>query len=342
MKTITHEDLKEVLKICYDKKTPLFLWGGCGIGKSSVIKQVAKELEVDFIDVRISQLEPSDLRGLPSVCNGETKWLSPNWLPKGNTKGILFFDELNLAVPSIQASCYQLILDRKLGDYTLPEGWVVLSAGNRTEDKANTFEMPSPLANRFIHTELVVPSIDKWGDWAMNNGIDSRIVAFLNFKPTRLYTFDNKLKDKAFATPRTWEFTSTLIKGLDYDKNKEVMDTLIASAVGEGTAIEMSAFLKLARKINAEDLLKNPKKVKEIKEIDLKYSMLSCISEYYARHKKKETLTQLLGVVKEMEVEYGVLMLRLTKVVDEHFFKQNITSIPIFKELAQTYQKYLI
>ena len=342
MKSITHADLKEVVKTAYEKRIALFIWGTMGIGKSSVIKQVADELNVNFIDVRISQLEPSDLRGLPSVCNGETKWLPPNWLPKGDTKGILFFDELNLAVPSIQASCYQLILDRKLGDYTLPQGWVILSAGNRIEDKANTFEMPSPLANRFIHTELAVPSVEAWGNWAFSHEIDTRILAFLNFKPSRLFGFDSKLKDKAFATPRTWEFCSTLIKGLDYDKDKDLMDTLIASSVGEGTAIEMTAFLKLARKVNAEDLLKNPSKVKTIKEIDLKYSMLSTISEYYSRHKKKDTLTQVLGVVKEMEVEFGVLMLRLTKVVDEQFFKANITGIPLFKELSQTYAKYLI
>jgi len=341
MKQIGHGELKEVLKVCYEKQIPLFLWGACGIGKSSMVKELAKDLKIDFIDVRISQLEPSDLRGLPSVSNGETKWLSPNWLPKCG-KGILFFDELNLAVPSIQASCYQLILDRKLGDYTLPQGWVILSAGNRIEDKANTFEMPSPLANRFIHTELVVPSVEAWQNWAFANGIDGRIISFLNWKPTRLFGFDNKLKDKAFATPRTWEFTSHLIKGLEYDKDKELMDTLIASAVGEGTAIEMTAFLKLQRKINAEDLLKNPKKVKEIKEIDLKYSMLSTISEYFNKHKKKETLGQILGVVKEMDVEYGVLMLRLTKNVDETFFKSNITGIPAFKELSQTYAKYLI
>jgi len=342
MKGITHADLKDVIRTAYQKQVSLFIWGACGIGKSSVVKQVANELDVDFIDVRISQLEPSDLRGLPSVSNGETKWLPPNWLPKENTKGILFFDELNLAVPSIQASCYQLILDRKLGDYNLPKGWVILSAGNRIEDKANTFEMPSPLANRFIHTELSVPSVEMWQNWAFQNQIDGRIIAFLNWKPTRLYGFDAKLKDKAFATPRTWEFTSALIKGLEYDKDKELMDTLIASAVGEGTAIEMTAFLKLQRKINAEDLLKNPKKVKDIKEIDLKYSMLSTISEYFNRHKKKETLTQILGVVKEMDVEYGVLMLRLTKNVDETFFKSNITGIPVFKELSQTYAKYLI
>ena len=342
MKTIQHKELKSVLKICYEKQISIFLWGACGIGKSSIVKDVAKELGISMIDVRISQLEPSDLRGLPKVDNGETKWLSPNWLPKTG-KGILFFDELNLAVPSIQASCYQLILDRRLGDYILPDGWVIVSAGNRFEDKASIFEMPSPLANRFIHVELSVPSVEAWCDeWAFENKTDSRIIAFLNWKNSRLFTFDNKNKDKAFATPRTWSFTSTLIKGVEYDTNKELLNTLIASAVGEGVATEMCAFMKLQRKVNAEDILEHPKKVKDIKEIDLKYSLLASISEYYGKHKKKETIKQILGVVDELEAEFGILLLRLSKSIDTPFFINNIKDIPQFKEMSQKYAKYLL
>jgi hypothetical protein len=341
MKIINHNELKEVINISYNKQIPMFIWGACGIGKSSIVKQCAKDLGIDFIDVRISQLEPCDLRGLPSVCNGETKWLSPNWLPKSG-KGILFFDELNLAVPSIQASCYQLILDRQLGDYKLPDGWVIISAGNRFEDKANVFEMPSPLANRFIHIELSVPSIESWCNWAFDNQIDSRIIAFLNFKNSRLFSFDSKNKDKAFATPRTWEYTSKLIKGCDYETNKDILDTLIASSVGEGIQTEMSAFMKLQRKVKAEDILANPKKVKDIKEIDLKYSLLASISEYYGKHKKKETIKQILGVVDELEAEFGILLLRLSKGVDTPFFINNIKDIPQFKEMSQKYAKYLL
>jgi len=343
MKTITHNELKEVVNHAYDKKVPLFIWGAMGIGKSSVIRDLSKERNLKCVDVRISQLEPADLRGLPSVDNGVTKWLTPNWLPKDkDSKGILFFDELNLAVPSIQASCYQLILDRKLGDYELPEGWVIVSAGNRVEDRANVFEMSSPLANRFIHVELGVPSVESWTDWALQNGIDSRIISFLHFKQSRLFGFDSKNKDKAFGTPRTWDYCSSLIKGMDYDKSKVLLNTLVASSVGEGTAIEMLAFLKLQRKVNAEDILKNPKKINDITEIDLKYSLLSSISDYYNKHKKKETLGQILGVVKEMEAEFGILLLRLSKANDVNFFKNNVITIPLFKELSQQYAKYLI
>src|SRR3990167_5748319 len=125
MKAVTHKQLREHIQMAYAKRIPLFVWGTFGIGKSQTIAWVAKELNLQFTDVRISQLDPSDLRGLPITSNGETRWLPPNWLPRDkNSKGILCFDELNLAPPSIQASAYQLILDRRLGDYILPDGWV--------------------------------------------------------------------------------------------------------------------------------------------------------------------------------------------------------------------------
>ncbi len=342
MRTIKHKELKTFLKETYDKKIPTFIWGTMGIGKSTIVRDVAKEMGLDFVDVRISQLEPSDLRGLPSVANGETKWLPPSWLPKKNTKGILFFDELNLAVPSIQASCYQLILDRKLGDYELPEGWEIISAGNRIEDKANVFEMPSPLANRFVHVELAVPNVEEWCNWAFDKQIDSRIITFLNWKESRLYAFDAKYKEKSFATPRTWEYVSKLIKDVSYDENSEMLSTLIASAVGEGVSTEMTAFMKLQRKIKAEEILESPKKVKNITELDLKYSMLSSISEYFNKHKKKETIKQVMGVVNELDAEFGILLLRLCKGVDTSFFMNNIRDIPQWKDVSQKYAKYLI
>ena len=164
---INHKQMERLIKLAYQRKQPIYVWGATGIGKSMTIKRVAKEIAKDMglnynediskineegnfsvVDIRISQLDPSDLRGLPKIDNGNTKWLPPNWLPRAG-KGIIFFDELNLAPPSIQASAYQLILDRRLGEYILPEGWIIISAGNRLEDRANVFELPAPLKNRF-------------------------------------------------------------------------------------------------------------------------------------------------------------------------------------------------
>lgn len=343
MKQINHNELKKAIERAYERKVPLFVWGTMGIGKSSVIREFAKENKLDFVDVRISQLEPSDLRGLPTTVNGEvTKWLPPSWLPKSNSdsKGILFFDEINLAPPSIMASTMQLVLDRRLGDYTLPDGWVIISAGNRIEDKGNVFEMSMPLCNRFSHLELGIPSVENWSAWAVNRGIDGRIVSFLNFKPSRLFSFDNKAKDKAFATPRSWEFCSRLIEGLDANDST---DTLVASCVGEGTAIELGAFLKLTQKINAKDLLDNPKKIKKIEEIDLKYCLVGSVAEYFKAHKDAETLEKVFGVVKELEAEFGVLLIRLARGMDRVSFDKFAFKSPIFRDdLAKNLAKYCL
>ena len=342
MKQINHNELKKVLKHTYNKKLPIFIWGSFGIGKSTIVKDLAEEKQLSFIDVRISQLEPSDLRGLPKLDGEVTRWISPSWLPQDkDSKGILFFDEINLAPPSIQASCYQLILDRQLGEYKLPDGWVIISAGNRIEDKANVFELPTPLANRFLHLELKIPSVEEWTDWGIDNRnqMDSRVIAFLNFKPSALHSYDSKNRDKSIATPRTWEFCSKLIDDVTDEKELSIYSS---SAVGEGVSVEFCAFNKLQRKIDVKDLIKNPHKVKEIKEIDLKYSVLSTITEYYKKNKKVDVLKSVVMICDNMEAEFGVLLLRLSKSVDKVFFTREAPKIKEFTELAKLSAKYLL
>jgi MoxR-like ATPase len=350
---INHTELKQQLKIAYETKIPLFIWGTTGIGKSDSVKSMAMEIAKDekldfsdtdvengkfgFIDVRISQLEPSDLRGLPSVEKDRTKWLTPSWLPKNpNSKGILFFDEINLSPPSIQASCYQLILDRKLGDYKLPNGWVIVSAGNRVEDKCNVFEMSSALCNRFTHSELMIPDKDSWLKWALDNGIDNRIIAFLQFKPSSLFNFDSKNKDKSFPTPRSWAMCSKLIKELD-DKN--IVEILVSSAVGEATTLEFMAFLRLQNQIDIKELMNNPKLVANITEIDLKYVLLGTIAEYY--RKDKTLLEKSFELCDYLEAEFSILLLRFLKGVNKTHFSKTIMENPKGNDLLNKYADIL-
>lgn len=344
MKKINHKELKQFIKKSHATKIPLFIWGTMGIGKSTVVRQTAEELKMDFIDVRISQLDPSDLRGLPKTDGEVTKWLVPNWLPRDkNSKGVLFFDELNLAPPSVQSACYQLILDRRLGDYELPEHWVIISAGNRLEDKANVFDMPSPLANRFVHVELSVPTYAEWTQWATDGrGIDSRIVSFINFKPSSLFNFNPKNKDKAFSTPRSWDFCSSLIEGEEYSKNSEFLDTLISSAVGEAVSTEFTAFLKLQRKVKAEDIIKDPSKIKDIEEIDLKYALLSSIAEYLKAHKSKDTVESIVTITNQLDAEFGILLFRLSRSTERGTFDKYIFEVKNGKETVTKYAPYLM
>ena len=355
METINHTELKEQIAIAYETKTPLFIWGGVGIGKSESIKSCAKEIaereglefvetntengHFGFLDVRISQLEPSDLRGLPIQDSEKetTKWLIPNWLPKKETsKGIIFFDELNLSPPSIQAVAYQLILDRRIGDYVLPKGWLIVSAGNRVEDRCSVFEMSQALCNRFLHSELQTPDKDEWTNWAIDNGVDSRITAFINFKPSSLNNVDSHNKDKAFPTPRSWAFCSRLIQDRTDIK---ILKRLIGSSVGEGTAIEFVAFLKLQQKIDLASILKNPKQIEDVKDIDLRYVLLGTIAERYKKDKK--VLTQTFALCDYLEPEFSILLLRFLKAIDKNHFKKTITNDKKGKELLKRYGEIL-
>ncbi len=362
MVSINHKQLNKLLKVYYDRKIPVYLWGTMGIGKSSIVREVSREIakhlnlgyiegepdgeeKFGFIDIRISQLEPSDLRGLPNIYDDDnsdgkvTKWIIPNWLPRDEkSKGVLFFDELNLAPPSIQASCYQLILDRRLGDYKLPDGWEIMSAGNTSQDKANVFDVPAPLLNRFAHLDLKVPSKEEWVEWALNHGVDSSIVSFMEFKPSYLFKFDKKNKDKAFATPRSWEFMSKLIK--DNPKlSIEDKHILIASTIGDGIATEFLAFLKLQSKINIKEILDKPEIVMNIKELDLKYSLLSAIVEKYREDKK--TLPKVLEVCNYLEPEFAILLLRFLKSARKDFVN-DVVKVKVWTELSKKYSKYLL
>jgi len=250
-----------------EARQPVFVWGAPGIGKSDVMFQVAESRKLPLRDIRALLLDPVDLRGLPylqvdeaapSPANGhgskQAKWASPDFLPRDG-EGILFLDELNAAAPMVQASCYQLVLDRRLGDYRLPDGWAIVAAGNRQTDRAVTHQMPTPLKSRFTHLDFEV-DLNDWCQWAIQNSIRPEVIAFLRFKPHLLSEFD---RDKnAFPAPRTWSFVSRIL----HRQPKQTLEHgLIAGTVGEGAAIEFLAFLKTFRELpNIDAILMSPDK----------------------------------------------------------------------------------
>lgn len=212
---------------------PVMIWGAPGIGKSGVVAQVAKEKGLAFIDLRISQMMPGDLRGLPAadLATNSFKYLPPNCLPKPDCKPtIVFLDELTQAPPAVQAITQQLVLDRRVGDYRLPDNTFVWAAGNRQEDRTSVFSMPTALANRFNHVE-VTADFETWKlDYAVQN-IAPEIVAFLALRPTLLHNMN--VKTNAWPSPRSWGLANRLfLANLDIDH-----------AVGAATAAEFQNYL---------------------------------------------------------------------------------------------------
>jgi hypothetical protein len=261
----TISEVQSALTKIIDKSIPhsVFLWGPPGVGKSSIVKKIAQDNDLELIDLRISQLAPTDIRGLPYVEDGLAKFAPPSFLPQEG-RGILFVDEFNMASPSMMGIAQQLILDRQVGDYKVPEGWFIIAAGNRAQDRAAVSQMPAPVANRFIHFE-VESDLSSWKEYAITKGMNEQILSFLNFRSPLLFEFNKNAT--AWPSPRSWEFANSLLEvGLD-----------ISSAVGEGTSAEFYAYQTIYSKLPDIQAILSGEDVEVPKEPSLMYAVCGAI-----------------------------------------------------------------
>ena len=235
---------------------PLMIWGPPGVGKSSVLRIVAEEEGIGFIDIRLSQREPVDLRGLPVPDGDHVRWLlSSDWPRDPKSRGILLFDELTAADRTLQVAAYEILLDRRLGDlYRVPPGWLLVGAGNRAGDRAVATTMSSALANRFCHLELA-PDLDEWLAWANARGLDPIVAGFLRFRPALFLDMTGSL-DRGWPSPRSWERVAHEVAlatqtGLD----ERLLRLLVAGLVGQGPAEELLAFRELVVRYDTPAIL---------------------------------------------------------------------------------------
>jgi hypothetical protein len=276
--TITSVQTRKAILKAFNANRPVFLWGPPGIGKSEVVAEVADELGGLVIDLRMAQMEPTDIRGIPFFNKEINKmdWAPPVDLPDEELASqypivVLFLDEMNSAPPAVQAAGYQLILNRRVGKYKLPDNVRIVAAGNRDSDKGVTYRMPMPLANRFVHIEMR-PDFASWQNWAVNKGIHKDVVGYLSFAKQDIYDFDSKSSSRAFATPRSWVFVSDLIK--DEDVDSDTLFNLVAGAVGEGLAVKFMAHRKVAGRMpEPSDILSGKVKDLQVKEVSAMYSL---------------------------------------------------------------------
>lgn len=278
-RTVTSVEARKSIERAFSVQRPIFLWGPPGIGKSELVASITESMEGYMIDLRLGQMEPTDIRGIPFYNRdlGKMDWAPPIDLPDEELAAqypvvVLFLDEMNSAPPSVLAAAYQLILNRGVGKYKLPDNVVVIAAGNRESDKGVTFRMPTPLANRFTHLEMKV-DFSSWFDWAVMNGVHKDVVGYLNFAKNDLYDFDPKSSSRAFATPRSWVFVSELID--DDSLDDRTMVDLVAGTVGEGLAVKFAAHRKVAGKMpNPTDILEGKVKKLEVQEVSAMYSLV--------------------------------------------------------------------
>jgi len=257
--------------------TPVMLWGPPGVGKSQIVAQVAENHDAAIVDIRLSQMEPSDLRGIPFKDDQKVEWAIPAMLPDvevHGAAGILFIDEITSAPPSVSAAAYQLILDRRLGEYRVPDQWVIVAAGNRQGDRGVTYSMPAPLANRFSHYEVSV-NLDDWAGWAYRNNIDERIIAFLRFRPDLLFDFNPEHNPVAFPSPRSWEFAHRALH--KFAEQPNLLLGGLEACVGKAAGVELFAFIRSLEKLPDIDAIVRGESQECPDEIDLQYAVASAL-----------------------------------------------------------------
>lgn len=332
--SLNSNEIKKFLKMALKSGLVPYIKGSPGIGKSDVAQATAKEFDLKLIDVRLSQCDPTDLNGFPSV-NAEgrstykpmTTWpLAGDALPfKYNPDGsplmengvhqqykgwLIFFDELASASPAVQAASYKIILDRMVGEFNLHPEVKMCAAGNLATDNAVVEDMSTALQSRLVHATMRVDD-KEWVKWATMNGVDPRIISYISWKPASLYSFNPDHEGDTFACPRTWKFASDLLTvgGLDMHPQHDpaFARAMLTGTLSEAPAREFIAYCNYFSKLpTIDEIVANPLGVPVPEEIGVLYAMTSAIASGLTEA-NCDKLFQFLG---RMDVEYQIIAMR--------------------------------
>lgn len=232
-----------VLLDMFPLKQTVMIWGPPGVGKSELVAATARSLGASFIDVRLATKTAADIGGLPALDHETrtTRFYPPAFLPREEGPGVLFFDELPGADEQTKIAVYGLMLERRLDQYQLPDGWMIVAAGNREEDGAYSVDLGTALNDRLVHL-VVEPEVDDWIKWAMNSGIDPRVISFIKRHPNRLHGANEALKKEraVFPTPRSWARVSDQVKAI---QDRRSLKLSVAGTVGDSVATEFFRIL---------------------------------------------------------------------------------------------------
>ena len=286
VRLVRPSDIRSEINYAMNRKRPVFIWGPPGIGKSEIVDSITQERSGYMIDMRLALMEPTDLRGIPvpNMNTGLMEWLPPADLPTQELADqfeciVLFLDEMNQAPQSVQAAAYQLILNRRLGNYRLPDNVLIVAAGNRESDRGVAYRMPSPLANRFVHLEMTT-DFEDWQTWALQNNINAEVVGYVTANKMDLMNFDPRTASRAFATPRSWTFVSQMLPMEGEQITDGRLHDLIAGTVGDGIATKFMAHRAISGKLpNPTDILNGTVKTlgKEGSEISAMFSLTASL-----------------------------------------------------------------
>jgi MoxR-like ATPase len=376
MYSVSTKKYNDILRRCYEKKTPLYVYGAPGIGKSEIPRQVfpevAKEMKRKFLDwsdltldqkhdaiknagkywifcdQRVGMMDSTSLAGIPNMINTEMLENIPmSWIvyfTQEDAAGCIFFDELNLAAPTVAGQAYQIINDRTIVDRRLADDVYVFGAGNRAGlDQAYVHEMPLPLKDRFCEFEIE-PDVQSWTEDYAAKHVNGHLVSFVNWKNSYLYRVDENKTVKA-STPRGISRASKLIAGLDITSNETHM--YISMSVGEAFATEFQAYIKHYKALSWDVILKDPKSVSNM-TVDKLWAIVGGIIERYntlstkSIAKSAEVFEQYMDVVSAMPPDFGMVAIRMMKDSDGAKFRNYFSGYSKIAEMADSIGKYIL
>lgn len=324
MQSIKPSKLPGFIKTNLQAGLNTMIWGGPGIGKSEIVQQVADDLNFGLVDFRANLFDPVDVRGVPHIMQVKdstkryTRWAVPDVFPieeRDGQNGIMFIDELTTAPPATQNAFLQLLLTRKIGDYTLPTGWSVIAAGNRLTDAAAVYQMPAPLRDRFSHYELDV-NYEDWCNWAASRRLDPTVISFIQYRTNLLYSFS--ADEYAFPTPRSWHFVSNVSSRLPDNMDTSDVFSAVASLVGDGAAGEFVAFKEVADNLpDIDELIEKPETYKKDDNPAILYALTGAV----AARACEDKMENIMKVNKKLPVEFQVILVKGALAVEQDLRK---------------------
>ncbi|MDN7135373.1 ATP-binding protein [Pseudidiomarina terrestris] len=297
-----------------DKVAPLMLWGAPGVGKSTIVRDLCQRQNIDFIDIRLAQREPVDLRGLPVPKDDHVDWLlAGEWPRDPDSRGIILFDELSAADRTLQAAAYEIILDRRLGDlYRLPPGWLVLGAGNRMTDRAVAYSFSSALANRFCHLNLE-PDVEQWCRWAQQQGLDPTVIGFLKFAPENFFNMEGST-EQGWPSPRSWErVAETIGQAERLGLNAQQQRIIVNGLIGAGAAAAFFAYRETAEELpDVGAMLRGEIPVRVPRTNDAVYALCAAVTHYLWRADKRDyhaRLQVLFSISSKLSSDFATMLM---------------------------------
>jgi hypothetical protein len=304
---------KDNIARCIRAGLVAFLEGPPAAGKSAIVRQIAEEYDLKLIDLRLSQCDPCDLLGFPRINEStskasyapmETFPLEGDPIPEGYNGWLLLFDELTSAPRAVQAAAYKILHEKEVGLHKIHPNVAMVAAGNRDIDNAIVEPMSTALQSRLVHMEVAVDN-NVWLEWAMRNGIDHRITSYIKFKPTSLYTFDPDHTDKTYASPRTWEYLSRLIK--NEDSIGHDLLPLIAGTVSQGVGREFIQHTKIYDKLpTVEEIISRPAQIVVPEEPSILFALTGAI----ASRATEDNIGTLLKYTSRLPKEFEIVCLK--------------------------------